>query len=200
MNAEGYQGTFFSLLNPYGLLTGALFLLLFALHGSLYLSVKTDGDLCRRAEALAGKLWLPVLLAVAAFLVYSRFGTNLLGNYFAMPALMVIPLSAAVSLLTIRYFMARKAWHRAFAFSCATVFFTTFTGVAGLFPSLIPSSLDPAWSLTIYNTSSSSYTLRIMTVVAFIFVPIVVAYKIWVYRLFRARVTEEDVLKDSHHY
>jgi len=200
MNAGGYQGSFFTLLNPYGLLTGVLFLLLFALHGALYLSVKTEGDLCRRAEALAGKLWIPVLLAVAAFLVYSKIGTNLLANYFAMPVLMVLPLAAAASLLSIRFFMARKAWHRAFAFSCATVLLVTFTGVAGLFPNLIPSSLDPAWSLTIYNSSSSPYTLRIMAVVAFIFVPVVVAYKIWVYRIFRARVTVEDVLKDSHHY
>jgi len=200
MDAAGYHGTFVSLLNPYGLLTGALFLTLFALHGALYAAVKTTGELCRRAEMLAAKLWLPVLVVAVAFLAYSKVGTKLLDNYFSMPALAVIPLVAVGSLLAVKLFMAKKAWHRAFAASCATVLFVAFTGVAGLYPNLIPSSLDPAWSLTIFNSSSSQYTLTIMAVVAFVFVPIVIAYKIWVYRVFRARVTEDDVLKRSEAY
>ncbi len=200
MNAAGYQGSFFSLINPYGLLTGVLFLTLFALHGALYVSVKTTGELCRRAEALAGKLWAPLLGVAVVFLVYSKVDTKLLDNYFSMPALAVIPVIAVGSLLAVKFFMAQKAWYKTFAASCATVLFVTFTGVAGLFPNLIPSSLDPAWSLTIFNSSSSPYTLKIMTVVAFIFVPIVIAYKIWVYRVFRARVTEDDVLKKSEAY
>jgi cytochrome d ubiquinol oxidase subunit II len=200
MDSAGYHGTFLSLLNPYGLLTGALFLLLFAMHGALYVSVKTTGELQRRAEALAGNLWPVLLLAAVAFLVYSKIATTLLDNYFAMPALLVIPLVAVASLVAVKVFMVMKSWYKAFAFSCATVLFITFTGVAGLFPNLIPSSLDPVWSLTIYNSSSSAYTLRIMTVVAFVFVPIVIAYKIWVYRIFRARVTEDDVLKKEEAY
>ena len=200
MDAAGYHGTFVSLLNPYGLLTGALFLALFALHGALYAAVKTTGELCRRAEALAAKLWPLVLVVAVAFLVYSKVGTKLLDNYFSMPALMIVPVIAVGSLLAVRFFMAKKAWYRAFAASCMTVLFVTFTGVAGLYPNLIPSSLDPVWSLTIYNSSSSAYTLKIMTVVAVIFVPIVIAYKIWVYRIFRARVTEDDVLKRSEAY
>jgi cytochrome d ubiquinol oxidase subunit II len=197
MDAAGYHGTFLSMLNPYGLLTGALFALLFALHGSLYIFVKTTGELSRRAGELAGKLWLPLLIAAVVFLVAFKTGTGLLDNYFTMPALLPIPLIAVAALLLVKYFLAKGAGLKAFACSCATVLFVAFTGVAGLFPNLIPSSLDPAWSLTIYNSSSSPYTLRIMTVVAFVFVPIVIAYKIWVYRLFRARVTEEEVLEES---
>ena len=89
---------------------------------------------------------------------------------------------------------------KAFAASCVTVLFVTFTGVAGLFPSLIPSSIDPVYSLTIYNSSSSQYTLAIMTAVALVFVPVVIAYKIWVYRVFRARVEEKDVLAHGESY
>lgn len=200
MDAAGYHGTFLSLLNPYGLLTGALFLALFALHGALYAAVKTTGELCRRAEALAAKLWPALLVAAVAFLVYSKAGTKLLDNYVSMPALAIIPVAAVGSLVAVRLFMAKKAWYKAFTASCATVLLVTFTGVAGLYPNLIPSSLDPTWSLTIFNSSSSAYTLKIMTVVAFIFVPIVIAYKIWVYRVFRARVTEDDVLKKSEAY
>ena len=65
----------------------------------------------------------------------------------------------------------------------------TLTGIVGLYPNLVPSSLDPAFSLTAFNSSSSIYTLRIMTVVAVIFVPIVIAYQAWVYRVFRHGVT-----------
>jgi len=200
MDAAGYHGTFVSLLNPYGLLTGALFLLLFAMHGTLYVCIKTTGDLCRRAEGLARKLWLPVLLVAVAFLVYSKVDTKLLDNYFTKPVLLVVPIVAVVSLLAVKFFMARTAWYKAFAASCVAVLFVTFTGVTGLFPNLIPSSLDSVWSLTIYNSSSSQYTLKIMTIVAFIFVPTVIVYKIWVYRIFRARVTADEVLKKSEAY
>jgi cytochrome d ubiquinol oxidase subunit II len=74
------------------------------------------------------------------------------------------------------------------------------TGVTGLFPNLIPSSIDPASNLTIYNSSSSLLTLQIMTVVALICVPTVIAYKIWVYRIFRAPVSNEDVLGSPEAY
>ncbi len=81
----------------------------------------------------------------------------------------------------------------AFLASGLTIIAVVFTGVIGLFPNLIPSSLDPAQSLTIFNTSSSPLTLRVMTVVAFIFVPIIVVYQLLVYRFFRKPVTAESL-------
>jgi cytochrome d ubiquinol oxidase subunit II len=200
MDRVGYHGSFLSLLNPYGLLTGVLFVLLFAVHGALYVSVKTSGPLADRGRQTAIRLW-PWLLAVAVvFLVASKFATRLYDNYLQWPALAVIPLIAVAALVAIRLFAAKGALLAAFAASCATVLFVTFTGVAGLFPSLIPSAIDPAYNLTIFNSSSSPYTLAVMTVVAFIFVPIVIAYKIWVYRVFRARIEEKDVLTNTEAY
>ncbi len=76
----------------------------------------------------------------------------------------------------------------------------TFTGVIGLFPNLIPSSIDPNYSLTIYNSSSSVYTLKIMTVVALVFVPIVIAYQIWSYRVFRQKLTVDEISGDKESY
>jgi cytochrome d ubiquinol oxidase subunit II len=73
----------------------------------------------------------------------------------------------------------------------------TFTGVIGLFPNLIPSSLDPTYNLTIYNSSSSIYTLKIMTVVAVVFVPIVIAYQIWHYRVFRSKLSPDSVSEEG---
>lgn len=200
MDGAGYHGTFLSLLNPFGLLTGVLFVLLFLVHGALYLSVKTTGDLSRRAQVTANRFW-PWLLAVAAlFLVAAYLATRLYENYLAAPLLLAVPLLAVLSLIATRVFSAQGRALSAFAASCATVILVIATGVVGLFPNLIPSSIDPAHSLTIFNSSSSAYTLRIMTVVAFIFVPIVIAYKIWVYRVFRAPVTERDVIEDVQSY
>ena len=195
-----YDGSLIGLLNPYGLVTGVLFVLLFAVHGSLYAAIKTTGDLSARGASLANRLWLPLLIVAVAFLGYTYPATRLYDNFLKAPALLIIPVVAVVSLLLVKVYAGKGELHRAFLFSCLTIVFVVFTGVAGLFPNLIPSSIDPASNLTIFNSSSSLLTLQIMTVVAFIFVPIVILYKIWVYRVFRARVTNEDVLEDSEAY
>lgn len=200
MDAAGYHGSLISLLNPYGLVTGILFVCLFLVHGSLYLSVKTVGDLSERAHAFANKLWPALLVVAVIFLGATKFATKLFDNYFNNPALFIIPLLAVAALIGIRVLSAKGNVLGAFAASSVTILTVVATGVVGLFPNLIPSSLDPAYSLTIFNSSSSLYTLKIMTGVAFIFVPIVIIYKIWVYRLFRQRVTEADVMEDTHAY
>ncbi len=200
MDAAGYHGSLLSLLNPYGLLTGALFVLLFLTHGSLYVCVKTEGELCDRSSAAAAKLWIAELLVAVVFLIATAFATKLYNNYLNAPALLVVPLLAVAAMIGIRVFLAMGKPLMAFASSCVTILMVVFTGVIGLFPNLIPSSIDPAHSLTIYNSSSSSYTLTIMTVVALVFVPIVIAYKIWVYRLFRSTVTGKTVAENEHMY
>jgi cytochrome d ubiquinol oxidase subunit II len=195
-----YDGSLLTLLNPYGLLTGVLFVMLFAQHGSLYAAIKTTGDLSRRAADMATRLWLPLLAVALLFLGATYPATKLYDNYLKSPLLLIIPLIAVLSLFLVRLYVSREQLHRAFLFSCLTIVFVCYTGVAGLFPNLIPSSIDQASNLTIHNSSSSLLTLKIMTIVALIFVPIVVAYKIWVYRIFRARVTEEDVLESHEAY
>src|SRR5665647_1739967 len=195
-----YDGSLIGLLNPYGLLTGVLFVLLFAVHGSLYAAIKTTGDLSKRGADLANKLWVPLLVVAVAFLGYTYPATKLYDNYLKAPVLLIVPLIAVASLLLVKVFIVKGSCHKAFLFSCLTIVFVVFTGVTGLFPNLIPSSIDPASNLTIFNSSSSLLTLKIMTVVAAIFVPIVISYKIWVYRLFRARVTEADVLESPEAY
>ena len=200
MDVAGYHGSLIYLLNPYGLLTGILFVLLFLVHGALYLSIKTVGDLSRRAHSTADKIWPALLVVAVLFLAYSKFATRLYDNYLAAPYLLAVPLLAVAALIGIRVLSARGNPLGAFASSCTTILMVVFTGVIGLFPNLIPSNIDPAYSLTIFNSSSSPYTLRIMTVVALVFVPIVIAYKIWVYRVFRGKVTVEEVLEDRQAY
>jgi cytochrome d ubiquinol oxidase subunit II len=195
-----YEGGLLGLLNPYGLVTGLLFVLLFAVHGSLYISAKTVGDLSSRALALANKIWPALLIVAVVFLGYTYPATKLYDNYLQAPLLLIVPVIAVVSLIMIKLFAAKGEKGKAFTFSCLTIVFVVFTGVTGLFPNLLPSNLDPASNLTIYNSSSSLITLKLMTVVALIVVPIVICYKIWVYRIFRAPVTAEEVLGDKHAY
>jgi len=200
MDANGYHGTLFTLLNPYGILTGLLFVLLFIVHGTLWLTVKTNGELSKRASSVTDKTWYALLVVAVLFLIYTAFATNLYKNYLDNPVWFAIPAAAVLALLGIKIFAVKGAYLKAFYSSCLTILTVTFTGVIGLYPNLIPSSIDKNYSLTIFNSSSSPYTLKIMTVVAVLFVPVVIAYQIWVYRVFRNKITVSEVLEDKESY
>ncbi len=198
-DAQGvYQGTLFTLLNPYGLLGGVLFVLLFMVHGSLWLAIKSEGELAARAQAMAKRLW-PVLVAAAVvFLVATWFATRLWANYLTNLALWAFPLLAVAALLYARVAMAKACWWTAWFSSALTILGCTFFGVAGLYPNLLPSSLDPAFSMTVSNSSSSPLTLKIMLGVALVMVPVVIAYQAWAYVTFRHKVTEEDLAYEDY--
>ncbi len=200
IDARGYHGSLIGLLNPFGLITGFLFVMLFVVHGALYVASKSIGELSNRALRKAIALWPILLVTAIVFLAYCKTASKLYDNYLANPYLFIVPGVAVLSLFAIRYFAAKEAVLMAFSGSCLTIVLVVATGFIGLFPNLIPSSIDTVYSLTLSNSSSSVYTLKIMTVVAFIFVPIVIAYKIWVYRIFRAPVTAEGVFADKQSY
>jgi cytochrome bd ubiquinol oxidase subunit II len=192
-----YHGSLFTLLNPYGLLGGLLFLVLFLQHGALWLGIRTSGALQARATRLAAWLW-PLVVAVAvAFLAASWFKTNLYANYLAHPALFAVIAVTVLALLAVRVFIARQAWFKAWFASALTIVGATFFGVIGLFPNLFPSSLDAAFNLTARNASSSPLTLKIMLVVAIIFVPIVLLYQAWSYNLFKHNVLSADLAHEE---
>ena len=116
-----YHGTLLTLLNPYGLLGGVLFVLLFLEHGALWLGIKTDGALQARATRLAAMVW-PILVAAAVtFLVASWFKTNLYANYLAHPVLFAVIAVTVLALLTVRVFIARQAWFKAWFASSLTI-------------------------------------------------------------------------------
>ena len=189
-----YQGTLFTLLNPYGLLGGLLFLFFFLVHGTLWLAIRTEGDLQERAAGLTDKLW-PVLLGLAViFLGATAWATNLWANYLAHPALFLVVILTVAGLLGIKIFHARKAYFKAWFASAAAIIGACFFGIVGLYPYVFPSSLDDAFSLTIRNASSSPLTLRIMLAVVIIFVPIVLTYQIWAYNLFKGKVKKENLV------
>ncbi|WP_297056239.1 cytochrome d ubiquinol oxidase subunit II [Thermosulfurimonas sp.] len=194
LDREGhFLGSFFTLLHPYALLAGLLFVLAFSVHGATWLVYRVNGELRERLLRDARILWVFEAVVVVAFWLFSLKLTPLWHNYLRAPILLIFPLLALGALLLVPYFLHQGRALAAFLSSGATILGFTAWGMAGLFPNLFPSRLNPAWSLTIYNSSSSPLTLKIMTVVAFIFVPIVLLYTFWTYRTFSYRLTREEV-------
>jgi len=200
MDDRGFHGGLMSLLNPYGVMTGLLFLAMFVCHGALWLAFKTGNELGERAARFALRTWLVLILAAVLFMANTAFATPLFYNYLEKKVLFLIPATAILSLLGVGMFMLKKRYPQAFIASGITIGLIVAMGLVGLYPHLLPSRIDPRFSLTIYNASSSLYTLRIMTVVALVFVPLVVAYQAWVYAIFRGPVTKEDMLADRDAY
>ena len=198
IDKEGlFQGNILTLLNPYGLMGGVLFTALFLMHGALWLSVKLEGNVRLRAEGIAHRMWYVVLLFAVAFLLFTGAATNLFVNYVRSPALFIILVVVLAALFGTKIYMGKGVWWKAWWASALTIAGTTLFGVVGLYPNILPSSLDPAFSLTAYNAASSPLTLKIMLVVALIFVPIVLLYQIWAYRVFRGKVVDANLDYDD---
>ncbi len=184
------QAGLVDLLNPYGLLGGVFFVAMFAMHGALWLAIRATGDLRDRALRAAKGLWPAVLVLVLAFLVYTWAHTQLFGNYMKNPHLFLILAAAVAGLLAARLYMGAGQLWKSWAGSAAFIACVALFGVVGLFPAILISTLNPAWSLTIHNAASSQLTLKIMLGVALVFVPIVIAYQAWAIKTF------SDPIKD----
>jgi cytochrome d ubiquinol oxidase subunit II len=181
-----YWGGLLPLLNPFSLLGGLVFVSLFTMHGANFLSLKTSAEIAERAKATAFKAWIVATVLTVAFVVWTFFATDILtkaGVNGLIPALL-----AALALLVTGWLIrtGKSGW--AFVSGSLTVVFATIMVFAGLFPRILISTISPDYSLTIYNASSTPYTLTVMTVVAVIFVPVILAYQIWTYWVFRKRV------------
>jgi cytochrome bd ubiquinol oxidase subunit II len=188
-----YAGTFFDLLNPYSLLGGLVTLSIFILYGALFLQLKTEGAVRERVERIARVAWAPVLVLVLAFVGFSAFQTDMFATLSvvkiaALLVAVVALVGAIVAILVKRYGLAFIGTGVAILGTVVLLFGT-------LFPRVMPSSLGAANDLTIYNASSSPYTLQVMTIVALTLVPIVLAYQAWTYWVFRKRITTQTHLE-----
>jgi cytochrome d ubiquinol oxidase subunit II len=187
-----YVGGFFALLNPYSLLVGITTLLLFFLHGVLFVALKTDGPVHEDARRLAAKAGVPTVLAAAATVVW----TVVMAMQREAPLLWLVIAAgtvAAVTLLAALVLSLRRLDGWAFFSGMLTVLFAVVMLFTALFPNVLPSTIDPAYSLTIQNASSTEYTLTIMTWTAVIALPLVLLYQGWTYWVFRKRVTRASI-------
>ncbi|ABX06394.1 MAG TPA: cytochrome d ubiquinol oxidase subunit II [Herpetosiphon sp.] len=187
-----FVGNFFDLLNPYALLVGLTTLSMFLLHGALFLNLKTTDELRERSLKLAQRIGPVATVLILAFIVATYSATDTFSRLGVNPG--IIPVSALLTLLGAGWFVHTKQTGWAFIMTCLTIGLSVITIFMALFPRVMISSLDPNWSLTIYNASSSPYTLKIMSFVALIFVPIVLGYQAWTYWVFRQRVSTKSKL------
>ncbi len=182
-----YVGSFFDLLNPYALLGGLVTLALFVLHGALFLELKVDDPIRQRVQGLLRPTWAAALVLTVLFVAFSAVDTPMFASVNAVQVIAL--LAAVVSLLTAGLYVFRRRYGLAFVANGLTIIAVVVLLFSSLFPNVMPSSIDPAFSLTVYNASSTPYTLSIMTGIALFFVPLVLLYQGWTYWVFRKRVT-----------
>lgn len=181
-----YTGTFFDLLTPYTIVGGLTFVLVFAFHGAVFLMLRVESAKTIAAlRQMAQKIGIPAALVFVLCMILTYTNTSLFSSTLAALSLC----AAAIVFLASYGCVFTEKYVPAFILSSLAIVFTTIAFFAGLFPRLMVSSLNPDWSLTIYNASSSQYTLGIMTVAALVLVPIVLIYQGWTYWIFRKRVS-----------
>jgi cytochrome d ubiquinol oxidase subunit II len=194
-SSGNYLGTFLDLLNPYSIGVGILSLVLFTMHGSIYLATKSDGALRSRCQNWAVRIWicyviLYIIVTGWTLLASPFLFKESLGNSFFYGFLLVL----FGSIVYVPILIKAGKFNRAFIFSSLIIAMMLGQTALSLYPRLVPSSIDLQYSLTIFNSSSSPLTLRTMLIIAAIGVPIVIAYSIFIHYVFRGKVeiTEES--------
>ncbi|MCW2497608.1 cytochrome d ubiquinol oxidase subunit II [Jatrophihabitans sp.] len=179
-------GGFFDLVTPFGLLGGVVTLTLFLFHGAVFLALRTEGAVAFRAKVAAKRVAPVTAVAAVAFVLWTA-GTRGGWLSFLLGAVLVVAFVASLAALWLdRIGLAFSAS----ALVCLLVPVWVFSA---LWPDVLPARNSAALSLTVHNASSSHYTLVVMTVVALLFTPIVIAYQAWTYWVFRARVGAASV-------
>ena len=183
-----FTGNLFTLLNPYGLLGGLTTVAIFLLHGANFLGLKLEGELRERVNVFAKKLWIGATVLYVALGIFT-YVAGFWARGVVNPG--IVPIAAVAVLLAAGYFINNKMEGWAFIMVALNIVLTQVTFFSMTFPNVMLSTTNAAYSLTIYNASSSQYTLGVMSIVALIFVPIVLAYQGWTYYQFRQRISTD---------
>ncbi|MFG2881194.1 cytochrome d ubiquinol oxidase subunit II [Streptomyces sp. NPDC048297] len=183
---KSYIGTAGDLFNGYAILGGVTLLVLFTCHGAIFATLRTDGEIRERARLLVPVVGAAALLLVLAFLLWTQAES---GNGRSLGVMIVSFAALAVALLCNQ--LGREGW--AFVFSALTVVAAFAMLFLTLYPEVMPSTLNPRWSLTVANSASGPYTLKVMSVVAAVFAPLVVLYQAWTYWVFSRRISVRHI-------
>jgi cytochrome d ubiquinol oxidase subunit II len=185
-SAQNYTGSFWDLLQPYAVFTGVTLVLICLLHGATFLCLKTTGDMHERSRQTARTVAPFTAAAVVGFAIWTHVTSST--TFFLRPLelLAIIAVLAAVWLV--------YAHRDGFAFAAMTITMAACIAsiFVGLYPNVMVSSTNPAYNLTVHNTASNPYSLKAMTVVVVIFLPVVLAYQTWTYYVFRRRVSRDE--------
>jgi cytochrome bd ubiquinol oxidase subunit II len=183
-----YTGSFWTLLQPYGVFTGITFAAICVLHGATFLALKTTGDVHQRARGVAQRVAPVTALLTVAYVswTHAMAGKGALLNPVEFAAILAV-IAAAWLVYT-----HTEGW--AFAATTVTIAASVLAIFVDLYPRVMVSSTSPAFDLTVTSTASGHYTLTVMTVVAVIFLPFVLAYQAWTYYVFRRRISRQQFL------
>jgi cytochrome d ubiquinol oxidase subunit II len=187
-SAQNFTGSFWDLLQPYALLTGVTLVLICLLHGATFLSLKTTGSMRERSGLLARRVAPFTAAAVIAFVVWTHVSSG--STFFLRP----LELLAVLAVLAAAWLAYSRREGFAFAATTVTIASCIASIFVALYPNVMVSSTSPAFNLTVRNTASAPYSLKAMTVVVVIFLPLVLAYQTWTYYVFRRRVSREQFI------
>ena len=188
-----YRGSWLAFLNPYALLTGLTTQALFMVHGAIYLGMKTEGRLFARLFLLLKQAMLVFVLLFVGLTAYTLLSLpHLTDRFLQEPWLAALPFLAFLSIANVPRLINRKRFKLAFGFSSIAVALLLMVVAVELYPVLLISTLDPAWSLTVYNAASSEKALRIMLGFAAVGTPLVLGYTFFVYRTFYGKVRLDE--------
>ena len=191
---QEFAGTFWGLLHPYAILVGITTVALFMMHGAIYIVLKTEGELHDRVRGWVNNTIIFFILCyVTTTMVTLMFIPHMTQYFKAYPVLLIVPFLNMLAVANI----PREIYHgrdfKAFLSSCAAMIaLMTIFGI-GIFPNLVFSNPLPEYSLTLYNAASSAKTLKIMLTIALIGVPIVIAYTVSIYWIFRGKVKLDEM-------
>jgi len=220
-----YSGSFFGLLNPFGLLTGVVSLSMLVMHGAVYLQMRTEDAIAKRARGAARIFGVVFILAFFLAGIWQAYGIQgfrivaapdpggvvvplaktvekaagaWMANYAAHPGMWLAPVLAVGGGLLALVLSAAGRGGAAFVLSAAALAGTILTAGFAMFPFVMPSSTFPNASLTAYDAVSSHRTLNLMFVAVVLFLPVVLLYTGWVYRVLRGKVTEKRIREETH--
>ena len=220
-----YSGNFFGLLNPFALVTGVVSLSMLVMHGAIYLQLRTEGEIAaraRRAARLAGIVFVAAFVLAGVWQAYGIQGYRIvsmpdpggvvvplaktvekvsgawMATYAAHPWMWLAPVLAVGGGLLALLVSAGGRAGLAFVLSAAALAGTILTAGFAMFPFVMPSSTAPNAGLTVWDAVSSHRTLNLMFVAVVLFLPVVLLYTSWVYRVLRGKVTEKRIQEETH--
>ena len=185
-SSQDYTGSFWDLLQPYALFTGVTLVLACLLHGATFLCLKTTGEMRERSWQAARRIAPVTAAAVTGFIIWTHVtaGTTFFLN--------VIELTAVLAVLAAVWLVWDHREGFAFAATAVTIASCILAIFTDLYPNVMVSSTSPAYNLTVHNTASGAYSLKVMTVVVVILLPVVLAYQTWTYYVFRRRISKQE--------
>jgi cytochrome bd ubiquinol oxidase subunit II len=187
-----FAGSFWSLINPYTIMVGITTVALFMMHGTIYVSMKTEGELQQTIKS-----WInnTIIFFVICYVTITNatliYYPNMTNHFMDYPVLFGIAILNMLAIANIPREIHHNREFRAFLSSAAAIISLMMLFAIGIFPNLVLSNPNPEWSLTIYNAASSQKTLTVMLIMAIIGIPFVLAYTISIYWVFRGKVKLE---------